>query len=88
MIFLALFKLQSKRLEEVERLLETLNLLCSVLGENFKDMIRGIHSSLADSNARDVSRSTLDKLDMMIENLQKVKLQRMQKVRTQVLFEI
>lgn len=65
----------------MERLLETLNSLCSVLGEDFKDMIRGIHSSLGDSNTRDVSRSTLDKLDMMIGNLREVKLQRMQKVR-------
>ncbi|ESQ43989.1 hypothetical protein EUTSA_v10005817mg [Eutrema salsugineum] len=71
---------KSKRLEEVERLLETLNLLCSVLGEDFKEMIRGIHPSLVDSNTRDVSRSTLDKLDMMIENLREVKLQKMQKV--------
>lgn len=65
-----------------------LNSLCSVLGEDFKDMIRGIHPSLVDSNNRDVSRSTLDKLDMMIENLRKVKLQRMQKVRIQVLFQM
>ncbi|XP_056865655.1 65-kDa microtubule-associated protein 4-like [Raphanus sativus] len=71
---------KSKRLDEVERLLETLKLLCSVLGEDFKDLIRGIHPSLVDSNTRDVSRSTLDKLDMMIENLRMVKLQRMQKV--------
>lgn len=68
-------------MEEVERLLETLSLLCSVLGEDFKDMTRGIHSSLVDSNTRDVSRSTLSKLDMMIENLREVKLQRMHKVR-------
>lgn len=61
-------------------MLETLKLLCSVLGEDFKDLIRGIHPSLVDSNTRDVSRSTLDKLDLMIENLRKVKLQRMQKV--------
>lgn len=67
-------------MDEVERLLETLKLLCSVLGEDFKDLIRGIHPSLVDSNTRDVSRSTLDKLDMMIENLRMVKLQRMQKV--------
>ncbi|XP_010512415.1 PREDICTED: 65-kDa microtubule-associated protein 4 isoform X2 [Camelina sativa] len=71
---------KSKRLEEVERLLKTLNSLCSVLGEDFKDMLRGIHSSLVDSNTRDVNRSTLDKLDMMIVNLREVKLQRMQKV--------
>ncbi|CAH2063308.1 unnamed protein product [Thlaspi arvense] len=71
---------KSKRLGEVERLLETLNLLCSVLGEDFKDLIKGIHSSLLDFNTRDVRRSTLDKLDMMIENLRVVKLQRMQKV--------
>jgi len=67
-------------LEEVECLLKTLNSLCSVLGEDFKGMIRGIHSSLVDSNTRDVSRSTLDKLDMMIVNLREAKLQRMQKV--------
>ncbi|EOA23578.1 hypothetical protein CARUB_v10016774mg [Capsella rubella] len=71
---------KSKRLEEVERLQNTLTSLCSVLGEDFKDMLRGIHSSLVDSNTRDVSRSTLDKLDMMILNLREVKLQRMQKV--------
>ncbi|CAA7044639.1 unnamed protein product [Microthlaspi erraticum] len=71
---------KGKRLEEVERLLETLSLLCSVLGEDFMDMSRGIHPSLVDSNTRDVSRSTLDKLDMMIGNLREVKLQRMQKV--------
>ncbi|KAG7566255.1 hypothetical protein ISN44_As10g028400 [Arabidopsis suecica] len=71
---------KSKRLEEVECLLKTLNSLCLVLGEDFTDMIRGIHSSLVDSNTRDVSRSTLDKLDMMIVNLREVKLQRMQKV--------
>ncbi|CAA0387735.1 unnamed protein product [Arabidopsis thaliana] len=71
---------KSKRLEEVECLLKTLNSLCSVLGEDFKGMIRGIHSSLVDSNTRDVSRSTLDKLDMMIVNLREAKLQRMQKV--------
>uniref|UniRef100_M4DD99 Uncharacterized protein n=1 Tax=Brassica campestris TaxID=3711 RepID=M4DD99_BRACM len=71
---------KSKRLEEVERLLETLTLLCSVLGEDLKDLIRGIHPSLVDSNTRDVSRSTLDKLDLMIGNLRGVKLQRMQKI--------
>ncbi|CAN8254088.1 unnamed protein product [Cochlearia groenlandica] len=71
---------KSQRLEEVEHLLEMLNLLCLVLGEDFKDMIRGIHSTLVDSNTRDVSRSTLDKLNMMIDNLRVVKLQRMQKV--------
>lgn len=61
-------------------MLETLTLLCSVLGEDLKDLIRGIHPSLVDSNTRDVSRSTLDKLDLMIGNLRGVKLQRMQKV--------
>ncbi|CAG7905244.1 unnamed protein product [Brassica rapa] len=71
---------KSKRLEEVERLLETLTLLCSVRGEDLKDLIRGIHPSLVDSNTRDVSRSTLDKLDLMIGNLRGVKLQRMQKI--------
>ncbi|CAH8285144.1 unnamed protein product [Eruca vesicaria subsp. sativa] len=71
---------KSKRLEEVDRLLGTLKLLCSVLGEDLKDLIRGIHPSLVDSNTRDVSRSTLDKLDLMIGNLRGVKLQRMQKV--------
>ncbi|CAN6836861.1 unnamed protein product [Brassica oleracea] len=71
---------KSKRLEEVERLLETLKLLCSVLGEDLKDLTRGIHPSLVDSNTRDVSRSTLDKLDFMIGNLRGVKLQRMHKI--------
>ncbi|KAG2307498.1 hypothetical protein Bca4012_083482 [Brassica carinata] len=43
-----------------------------VLGEDFKEMLRGIHPSLLDSNTRDVSRSTLDKLDMMVENLRMI----------------
>ncbi|KAG7594033.1 hypothetical protein ISN45_Aa01g028110 [Arabidopsis thaliana x Arabidopsis arenosa] len=43
---LLLRQLQSKRLEEVECLLKTLNSLYSVLGEDFKDMIRGMFKIL------------------------------------------
>ncbi|XP_010545152.1 PREDICTED: 65-kDa microtubule-associated protein 4 [Tarenaya hassleriana] len=70
----------SKRLKEVEDHLDMLKSLCSVLGEDFSDLISGVHLSLVDSRTKDVSRSTLDKLAMMTDNLLEVKLQRMQKL--------
>lgn len=78
-----LLSMQSERLKKVQDHLYTLNSLCSVLGLDFKQTVSGVHPSLGNSEGpRSVNNDTINQLPIAIQDLQKVKLQRMQRVKT------
>ncbi|OIV90712.1 hypothetical protein TanjilG_15098 [Lupinus angustifolius] len=72
---------KSVRLKKIQEHLNTLNSLCSVLGLDFYQTVNGIHPSLGDpEGSKNVSNDTLQQLDVAIQQLREVKLQRMQKL--------
>ncbi|CAL0299929.1 unnamed protein product [Lupinus luteus] len=72
---------KSARLKKVQEHLYTLNSLCSVLGLDFDQTVNGIHPSLGDpEGSKNVSNDTLQQLDVAIQQLREIKLQRMQKL--------
>ncbi|XP_027357305.1 65-kDa microtubule-associated protein 3 [Abrus precatorius] len=78
---LALQKEKSDRLKKVQEHLCTLNSLCSVLGLEFKQTVNGVHSGLGNSEgSKSVNNDTISQLDTAIQELRKVKLQRMQRL--------
>jgi len=75
--------MQSERLKKVQAQMYTLNSLCSVLGLDFKQTVSGVHPSLGISEGpRTVNSETINQLAIAIQELRKVKLQRMQRVKT------
>ncbi|KAK7314898.1 hypothetical protein VNO77_33428 [Canavalia gladiata] len=78
---LALQKEKSDRLKKVQEHLYTLNSLCSVLGLDFKQTVNGVRPRLGNSEgSKSVNNDTITQLTIAIEELRKVKLQRMQKL--------
>ncbi|XP_027924040.1 65-kDa microtubule-associated protein 3 isoform X2 [Vigna unguiculata] len=78
---LALQKEKSERLKKVQAQMYTLNSLCSVLGLDFKQTVSGVHPSLGISEGpRTVNSETINQLAIAIQELRKVKLQRMQRL--------
>ncbi|XP_017438957.1 LOW QUALITY PROTEIN: 65-kDa microtubule-associated protein 3 [Vigna angularis] len=78
---LALQKEKSERLKKVQDQICTLNSLCSVLGLDFKQTVTGVHPSLGISEGpRSVNSETINQLAIAIQELRKVKLQRMQRL--------
>ncbi|KAF5185808.1 65-kDa microtubule-associated-like protein [Thalictrum thalictroides] len=77
----ALQKEKSERLKQVLDHLSTLNSLCLVLGEDFKNTIKEVHPSLDDSEgSKNISNETIDRLACAIQKLREVKIQRMQRL--------
>ncbi|XP_014505196.1 65-kDa microtubule-associated protein 3 [Vigna radiata var. radiata] len=78
---LALQKEKSERLKKVQDQICTLNSLCSVLGLDFKQTVSAVHPSLGISEGpRSVNSETINQLAIAIQELRKVKLQRMQRL--------
>ena len=83
LMMLVSFFMQSSRLKKVQEHLYTLNSICSVLGLDFKQTVNAIHPSLGESEgSNSVSNDTIQRLAVAIQELREVKLQRMQKVKT------
>lgn len=77
--------MQSDRLKKVQDQLFTLNSLCSVLGLDFKQTVSDIYPSLEGSGgSKSVNNDTIQQLAVATQELQEVKLQRMQKVNTDI----
>lgn len=75
------FHLQRDRQKQVEDLLSTLNLLCLVLGVDFKHTIYVIHPTLNDSvGVKDISENTIKSLTAAVVRLSEVKMKRWKKV--------
>ncbi|XP_024019011.1 65-kDa microtubule-associated protein 4 [Morus notabilis] len=69
------------RQTQVEELVTTLNLLCLVLGVDFKSTICEIHPTLNDSKAvKDISNNTINSLTGAVERLREVKKKRWEKL--------
>ncbi|RDX98664.1 65-kDa microtubule-associated protein 3, partial [Mucuna pruriens] len=78
---LALQKEKSERLKKIQYHLYTLNSLCSVLSMDFKQTVSGVHPSLGNSEGpKSVNNDTINQLAIAIQELRKVKLQRMQRL--------
>ncbi|XP_019413522.1 PREDICTED: 65-kDa microtubule-associated protein 3-like isoform X1 [Lupinus angustifolius] len=78
---LALQKEKSDRLKKVQDHLYALNSLCSVLALDFRQTVREVHPSLGNAGgSKSVSNDTIKQLTAAIEELRRVKLQRMQKL--------
>lgn len=76
-----IIKLQSGRLKQVLEDLTVLSSLCSVLGLDFKETVRELNPSLADSEENhSISTLTLQQLESAIKRLRELKLQRRQRV--------
>ncbi|KAG9440922.1 hypothetical protein H6P81_021087 [Aristolochia fimbriata] len=74
-------KEKSDRLRQVLEYLNTLNLLCMVLGLEYSQIVSEVHPTLDDPNAsKNISNSTIEKLPAVIQRLRETKLQRMQKL--------
>ncbi|OMO91222.1 Microtubule-associated protein, MAP65/Ase1/PRC1 [Corchorus olitorius] len=70
------------RLNQVQDHLNTINSLCTVLGEDLKEIVCRIHPTLDDPNgAKDVSNNTIARLADQIESLKELKIERMQKIK-------
>ncbi|XP_042431737.1 65-kDa microtubule-associated protein 3-like isoform X2 [Zingiber officinale] len=77
----SLQKEKSDRLKQIMDHLSTLNALCSVLGVDFKEIIREIHPSLDDAEAsKSVCSATIERLATAIGRLRDIKIERMQKL--------
>ena len=74
--------MQGDCLERVFDLLNTLDLLCLVLGIDFKQTVNEIHPSLGNDSkgTKNISNDTIDQLGTAIQQLRELKLQRMQRV--------
>ncbi|KAE9592631.1 putative microtubule-associated protein, MAP65/Ase1/PRC1 [Lupinus albus] len=78
---LALQEEKSDCLKKVQDHLYTFNSLCSVLGLDFRQIVIGVHPSLGNAEGcKSVSYDTIKQLAVAIEEVRKVKLQRMQKL--------
>ncbi|XP_042002508.1 65-kDa microtubule-associated protein 3-like isoform X2 [Salvia splendens] len=78
---LLLQKEKDERMNELLRLLNIVNALCSVLGMDFKSKICSVHPSLDNTcKKKSISADTMQGLSAMIFRLKNVKLQRMQKL--------
>ncbi|CAL0333213.1 unnamed protein product [Lupinus luteus] len=78
---LALQKEKSDCLKKVQDHLYTLNSLCSVLGLDFRQIVIGVHPSLGNAEGtKSFSIDTIKQLAVAIEEVRKIKLQRMQKL--------
>lgn len=65
----------------VQEHLQTLNLLCSVLGMDFKQTVNGFHPNLGDPDGTfNITSESIETLAAAIINLREVKLRRMQRV--------
>ncbi|KAL2903616.1 65-kDa microtubule-associated protein 3 [Bienertia sinuspersici] len=74
-------KEKSDRLNQVIEHLNVLNSLCSVLGLDFKETVREVHPSLAESeDSHSISTNTLQQLETAIFRLRELKIQRMQRL--------
>lgn len=77
----SLQKEKSDRLKQVMKCLSVLSSLCSVLGLDFKETVREIHPSLADSRETYGPHThTLESLEASVKRLRELKLQRMQRL--------
>ncbi|XP_068654195.1 65-kDa microtubule-associated protein 3 isoform X2 [Aristolochia californica] len=77
----ALQKEKSDRLRQVLEYLNTLNLLCMVLGLDFNHTVSEVHPTLDDQNvSKNISNGTIEKLVATIHRLREIKLQRMQQL--------
>ncbi|OAY69667.1 65-kDa microtubule-associated protein 3, partial [Ananas comosus] len=75
-------KEKSDRLKKVMDHLKSLNLLCEVLGIDFKQTVSDVHPSLDGVEvSKNMSNETIQRLASAIEKLREIKLQRMQKFR-------
>ncbi|XP_020105633.1 65-kDa microtubule-associated protein 3-like [Ananas comosus] len=74
-------KEKSDRLKKVMDHLNSLNLLCDVLGIDFKQTVSDIHPCLDGAEgSKNISNETIQRLASAIEKLREIKLQRMQKL--------
>ncbi|XAR66171.1 hypothetical protein NMG60_11012291 [Bertholletia excelsa] len=75
-------KEKSDRLKHVLELMNDLNLLCSVLGVDFKETVNEVHPSLGEGSERskNLSHDIIEKLGNAIQRLREVKIQRMQRL--------
>jgi Ase1/PRC1/MAP65 family protein len=65
--------------------LKNLNLLCEVLGMDYKETVSAVHPSLDENEgSKCISDDTIARLDCAIGRFREVKIQRMQKVRLPV----
>ncbi|KAK1256766.1 65-kDa microtubule-associated protein 3 [Acorus gramineus] len=77
----ALQKEKADRLNKVLGHLSSLNSLCLVLGMDFKCIVEEVHPSLGESDgSKNISNDTIERLGIVIERLQEIKMQRMQKL--------
>ena len=75
--------LQSERLKQVLEYLNTLHSLCKVLGIDFKQTVSDVHPSLdEDEVPRNISNTIIERLALAIQRLREIKIERMQKVRS------
>ncbi|CAK9311211.1 unnamed protein product [Citrullus colocynthis] len=74
-------KEKSDRQMVVQEHLQTLNLLCSVLGMDFKQTVNGFHPNLGDPDGTfNITSESIETLAAAITNLREVKLRRMQRL--------
>lgn len=72
---------KSDRLKQVQDHLHAVNLLCLVLGMDFKQIVSEVHPSLGDSEgSKNISNDAIEQLASAIRKLREVKLQRMQRL--------
>ncbi|XP_058086998.1 65-kDa microtubule-associated protein 3-like isoform X2 [Magnolia sinica] len=77
----ALQKEKSDRLKLVLDHLNTLNMLCLVLGMDFKHTVDEVHPSLDDSEgSKNINNDTIERLAAAIQKLREVKIERMQRL--------
>lgn len=81
LIFRLVLSLQSDRMIQVLDHLNTLKLLCLVLGMDFKHMVVEIHPNLDDNEgSMSISEDTIKRLRVATQKLREIKIERMQKV--------
>ena len=62
--------------------LNTLHSLCKVIGIDFKQIVSDVYPNLdEDEVPRNISNTTIEKLELAIQRLREIKIERMQKVR-------
>ncbi|PWZ53542.1 DNA-directed RNA polymerase II subunit RPB2 [Zea mays] len=82
----SLQKEKSDRLKQVMEHLNTLHSLCEVLGVDFKQTVNEVHPSLGEADgSKNLSNCTIESLASAASRLCELKVQRMQKVESEVL---
>ncbi|CAA3005754.1 65-kDa microtubule-associated 3-like [Olea europaea subsp. europaea] len=77
----SLHKEKSDRLKQVLDCMTSLNSLCSVLGLDFKQIVIEVHPSLGETEgSKDISSYTIEQLEVAIQRLRELKLQRMRQL--------